>query len=128
MVEMRALDPRSLRRAAEALHEEVAAAAAEAGCEATVTPRSSVPPAPMDPRLVGAVEAACAESGRRWRRLVSGAGHDAGRMAEVVPAAMLFVPSKNGHSHRPDEETDLTHIVKGVEVLAQTLFRLAYLP
>jgi len=118
VVEMRALDPRSLRRAAEALHEEVAAAAAEAGCEATVTPRSSVPPAPMDPRLVGAVEAACAESGRRWRRLVSGAGHDAGRMAEVVPAAMLFVPSHLGISHSPNEHTEPALLAQGAWVFA----------
>jgi acetylornithine deacetylase/succinyl-diaminopimelate desuccinylase-like protein len=41
---------------------------------------------------------------------------------------MLFVPSKNGHSHRPDEETELAHIVAGIEVLVQTLFRLAYQP
>ncbi len=116
---MRALDPASLRRAAGALGEEVAAAAAEVGCEATVTPRSSVPPAPMDPGLVGAVEAACVESGRPWRRLVSGAGHDAGRLSEVVPAAMLFVPSHLGISHSPKEHTEGPLLAQGAWVFAR---------
>jgi allantoate deiminase len=39
---------------------------------------------------------------------------------------MLFVPSKGGLSHRPDEETELSDVVSGIEVLAGTLFRLAY--
>jgi N-carbamoyl-L-amino-acid hydrolase len=116
VVEMRALDPASLRRAAEALRAELVAATEEAGCEFRLTQRSSVPPARMDPRLLGALEAGCAESGRPWRRLVSGAGHDAGRMAEVVPAGMLFVPSHLGVSHSPKEHTDDAFLTLGASV------------
>jgi len=39
---------------------------------------------------------------------------------------MLFVPSQGGHSHRPDEHTELDDIGSGIEVLVRTLFRLAY--
>jgi beta-ureidopropionase / N-carbamoyl-L-amino-acid hydrolase len=123
VVEMRALDSGSLHRAAEALRAELAAAAEEAGCQFRLTPRSSVPPAPLDPRLVGAIEAACAESGRPWRRLVSGAGHDAGRMAEVVPAGMLFVPSHLGVSHSPKEHTDDALLDLGALIFQRAVLR-----
>ena len=56
----------------------------------------------------------------------SGAGHDAQVIGTICPAAMLFVPSQGGHSHRPDEQTELADIASGIEVLVRTLFRLAY--
>ena len=61
-----------------------------------------------------------------WRRMPSMAGHDAQLIGRLCPTAMLFVPSKGGLSHRPDEETKLADVVSGVEVLAGVLFRLAY--
>ncbi len=119
VVEMRALEPASLGRAAAALREEVAAAAAATGCTYRVSERSRVPPAPMDPAMRAAVEEACRASGRPWMRLVSGAGHDAGPMSAHVPAAMLFVPSIGGVSHSPLERTGDEHLVLGCSVLLQ---------
>jgi N-carbamoyl-L-amino-acid hydrolase len=49
--------------------------------------------------------------------MVSGAGHDAQMMARVAPAAMIFVPSRGGISHHPDEYTDPAQLVAGAEVL-----------
>jgi N-carbamoyl-L-amino-acid hydrolase len=128
VVELRALDPSSLLKAAHALRTELAAAGEEAGCQFRMTPRSSVPPAPMDERLVEVLEAACAESGRPWRRLVSGAGHDAGRMAEVVPAGMLFVPSHLGVSHSPKEHTDDALLRLGAWVFQSAVDKALELP
>ena len=39
----------------------------------------------------------------KWTVMPSGAGHDAQRIAEVMPSAMLFVPSINGLSHNFDD-------------------------
>jgi len=39
---------------------------------------------------------------------------------------MIFVPSRNGRSHSPDEFTSLDDIVPGVRLLTETLYRLAY--
>jgi N-carbamoyl-L-amino-acid hydrolase len=116
VVEMRALSPNSLARAAAALRAEATAAAAEAGCEVELAPRSAVPPAPMAAAMIAVLEAACAGSGRPWRRLVSGAGHDAGRLAGLVPAGMLFVPSRGGVSHSPEEQTDEALLTQGAWV------------
>ncbi len=56
-----------------------------------------------------------------YAELPSGAGHDANHLAGVAPAAMIFVPSKNGRSHCTDEWTDFDDIATGAEVLAQAV-------
>ncbi len=117
IVELRALKPASLARAAQLVKMEVAAAAAEAGCQARLSRRSRIAPRPMHPAAIAAVEAACQASGGGWRRLVSGAGHDAQEMGRRVPAAMLFVPSRGGVSHSPEEWTDDRHLALGAQVL-----------
>ena len=51
----------------------------------------------------------------------SGAGHDASHMARLGPMGMVFVPSRAGRSHCPEEWTDLEDIGRGVEVLARAM-------
>ena len=59
------------------------------------------------------------------RRMPSGAGHDAQNLASVTAAGMLFIPSKGGRSHRPDEMSDWKAIERGANVLLHTLLDLA---
>jgi ureidoglycolate amidohydrolase len=82
-------------------------------------------PAPCAPLVVDAAVAACEELGLPFRRMISGAYHDAMVLAAEVPIGMLFVPSARGISHHPDEHTDAADIDRGVDVLAGTLARLA---
>ena len=49
------------------------------------------------------------------------AGHDAGVLAERVPAAMVFVRNATGVSHAPDEEIDLADAALAAEVVARAL-------
>ena len=62
------------------------------------------PPTVFDPKLVDAVENATKALGYSHRRITSGAGHDACNLANVVPAAMVFVPCKDGVSHNELED------------------------
>jgi acetylornithine deacetylase/succinyl-diaminopimelate desuccinylase-like protein len=55
----------------------------------------------------------------------SGAGHDAMIVGRHTAAAMLFVPSRGGISHSPDEWTDDEDCELGARVLAAALRRLA---
>jgi len=57
----------------------------------------------------------------RTLRLPSGAGHDAMVLAHHVPAAMLFVPSRGGLSHTPEEFSAPEHCELGARVLARTV-------
>lgn len=54
-------------------------------------------------------------------RLPSGAGHDAAVMAQVAPAAMLFVRSPGGISHHPDEAVLEPDVAAALEVLVTAL-------
>jgi N-carbamoyl-L-amino-acid hydrolase len=78
-------------------------------------------PAPTDERLRKVIEASADSLGLSHRRLPSGAGHDAQDMAHIAPMAMIFVPSKGGISHAPQEYTAPGDIANGVDVLLRTL-------
>jgi N-carbamoyl-L-amino-acid hydrolase len=76
-------------------------------------------PVAMDPTLRARLEAAAeAVAPGRWRRMPSGALHDATNVARLMPVAMLFVPSIGGISHAFEEDTAEDDLVAGLQVLA----------
>ncbi|MFD1954395.1 allantoate deiminase [Paenibacillus thailandensis] len=83
-------------------------------------------PAPMHKDLSDRLEKISGDLSLPYRRMVSGAGHDAQLFPGVCPTAMLFVPSKGGISHSPDEYTAPDELADGVSVLAALLYELAY--
>lgn len=83
------------------------------------------PPATCDAAIVAAVEETCRERGRTFRRMVSRAYHDSLFMARIAPTGMIFIPCRDGISHRPDEYASPEAIAHGVGVLAGTMARLA---
>ncbi len=88
--------------------------------------RVAAPPTPMDPALVAALAAAAeALAPGSWRRMPSGALHDATNAAKRLPTAMLFVPSLGGLSHDFGEDTRPEDLVLGAQVLAEGIGRIA---
>lgn len=57
------------------------------------------------------------ELGYTSQQMASGANHDANSVSAIMPASMIFIPSKNGISHHPDEYSSKEQIVKGSNVL-----------
>ncbi len=53
-----------------------------------------------------------------------GALHDTQDMSYLCPVGMLFVPSKNGISHSPDEYTSPADMVNGINVLFKTIMKI----
>lgn len=84
------------------------------------------PAVPSDPELVELLVDAAATQHVPVMRMASGAGHDSQQMALIAPMAMIFVRSKDGRSHTPDEYSSIEDIVAGIKVLAAGLHRLAY--
>jgi len=85
-------------------------------------PMLGLEPVDMAPRLRDALErAAEADVPGRWRSMPSGALHDATNVAELMPVAMLFVPSINGISHAFEEDTAEADLVTGLRVLARAV-------
>ena len=81
-----------------------------------------------DQRLQTLIKDAADVHGLATRPLASGAGHDAAFVARIAPAAMIFVPSKGGISHAPEEWTDNEAIARAADVLTLTLSTLDQRP
>lgn len=84
-------------------------------------------PTLMNEKIVQIIEQAAKNNvGDQYKLMPSGAGHDSQIFAQYVPTAMLFVPSIDGISHNINEETKIADLVKGIEVLIDVLYELAY--
>ena len=71
------------------------------------------------------LESAAEELGYSHRRITSGAGHDACNLNNVMPTAMVFIPSKDGISHNELESSTQGDCAAGANVLMHTVLALA---
>jgi allantoate deiminase len=55
----------------------------------------------------------------------SGAGHDAMIMAGLTEVGLIFVPSRYGRSHCPEEWTDYAQLQTGINLLLRAALRMA---
>jgi N-carbamoyl-L-amino-acid hydrolase len=102
-----------------------AAAAAVRDVSVDWQPDQQIEPVALDPRVISVIEASARRLELSVRRMPSGAGHDAQNMATLAPAAMIFVPSRDGRSHSPAEHTEAADVENGANVLLATLTELA---
>lgn len=82
-------------------------------------------PVPFDEDVILRVEKAAENRGLKYRRITSGAGHDAQMLARICPTAMIFAPSIKGISHNPNETTDEKDLAAGANVLLDVVMDLA---
>ncbi len=108
-----------------AVLERVRAMSTVRGVEVAIRTINEDAPCVSDDAIVRAIETSCETLRLSHRRLVSRAYHDALFISRVAPTGMIFVPSKAGVSHRPDEYTSAEEIARGAAVLASTLYSLA---
>lgn len=125
-VDARHPDPAIKSRLLAAIEERCRTIAENRGVSVEFETLIDVDPAPLADDLVAVIDGATESLGYSRRRMVSGAGHDAQVMAKSFPAAMIFVPSRDGRSHTPEEYTAPEDAARGIEVLTATLYRLAY--
>lgn len=78
-------------------------------------------PAPTDPRMRDIIAQATETLGLSYQRMPSGAGHDAQDMVRIAPTGMIFVPSRGGLSHTPQEFTAAKDMANGADVLLRTI-------
>jgi N-carbamoyl-L-amino-acid hydrolase len=98
-------------------------AAERRGCELEQLPVWRIEPILFDTGLVFAAREACAEVAGEPASMASGALHDAAEVARVLPAVMLFAPSKAGISHAPEEDTDEADLAVAIGAFGELVGR-----
>lgn len=84
----------------------------------------SIEPTPLSSAILQLLEKEAGIGGITSRRMRSGAGHDAMIMASITEVGLVFVPSRDGRSHCPEEWTDYYKLKLGVDLLLQATLRL----
>jgi hydantoinase/carbamoylase family amidase len=98
-------------------------AAEKRGCALATEPIWRIEPIPFAPKLVDLATTVVGERGGRPEPLTSGALHDAAEVARVVPAAMLFCPSRAGLSHAAAEDTDEAELELAIAAFGELVNR-----
>jgi len=81
-------------------------------------------PADCAPEVRAALSDSCREYGFPFLEMVSRAYHDSLFISRIAPTGMLFIPCRDGYSHRPDEYAAPEDIARGALVLAEALAKL----
>jgi hydantoinase/carbamoylase family amidase len=122
--EVRDSSSENMAEATELLRAQLAQLAGERGVTSELAITGVVDPIPTDPSLKAALARAAARLGQSTLEVDSGAGHDAQAVSVLAPIAMLFVPSRAGASHCPDEWTSPEDLALGARALAEVLAEL----
>jgi allantoate deiminase len=83
-------------------------------------------PVYMDSDIMAIITKVSEKHGVKHMNIHSGAGHDSQILSRIAPVGMIFVPSKGGISHNPNEFTEPEQLELGVSILEDTLHALAY--
>lgn len=81
-------------------------------------------PAPADISIRKLIEESASALNLTTKSLRSGAGHDAQAIGRIAPIGMVFIPSRNGISHSPEEFSDAAAITNGANVYLQTFLKM----
>ena len=114
-LELRALEPERLEELEGALNRALEGERT-AGMDFQVELTSASEPVRLSPALLEKNRATCRRLGLPFLELASGAGHDAQILAGGAQAAMLFVASRGGLSHCPQEWSDCAHLAQATQV------------
>lgn len=85
----------------------------------------SVDPVKLPRHIVEILKQKCEELSFGYKEMISGAGHDAMIMSEITDVGLIFVPSKDGKSHCPEEWTDYEQLQKGIELILEAALEIA---
>ncbi|MEK4305646.1 Zn-dependent hydrolase [Oceanobacillus sp. FSL K6-0251] len=94
------------------------------GIQTAVEQSLYMQPKELNKKIRSILEASCAQLGTSFINMHSGAGHDAMVLADITDVGLIFVPSKDGLSHCPEEWTAIHELAAGIEVLYETALKL----
>ena len=124
-VDIRGINHDSIITAIQEVKDAISEIADEQRTPVSIEVLSSDKPVHMAEAVKSVIEAACVKLDLTYRRMPSGAGHDAMNMTLLAPAGMIFIPCRGGVSHNPEEHAELADIMAGIDVLTETLYQQA---
>ena len=95
--------------------------AAASRCDVRVVETRRAESTPFSGAVPEAIETATKERGYSYKRMPSGAGHDARYVSNICPSGMVFIPCEHGLSHNERENTTPEDLARGAQVIADTL-------
>jgi beta-ureidopropionase / N-carbamoyl-L-amino-acid hydrolase len=119
-LEVRSLDTGNLEQIIKEFEEESTKIVKSRGLTVHFDCLSKSEPILVAPHIQSVLEVACKETASTLF-MPSGAGHDANQLAKIAPIGMIFVPSKDGRSHCPEEWTSYEDVALGVEAITRAL-------
>lgn len=124
-VDIRGVNHESIVETLQELKDEISIIAESEGTTVSIEVLTSDKPVSLNPEVINTIESACKDLKVSYKRMNSGAGHDAMNMASIGPAGMVFIPCAKGISHNPEESASPADIMTGIDVLTRTLRTLA---
>jgi N-carbamoyl-L-amino-acid hydrolase len=124
-IDFRQYDERVFDEGKKLVEELVSKVAVENFLDYKISRVADVLPVHFESKMVELIETKAEGLGFSALRMPSGAGHDAQLLSLVCPTGMIFVPSRDGKSHCPDEMTSYEELSKGTNVLLQSILSLA---
>ncbi len=103
------------------LRDRISAVASARNLELVVTETENQSPAPLDERVIQRLQRAAEACAIPFHRVPSGALHDAAILAPYLPTAMIFVASRDGISHHPDEFSRIEDIAAAARLLGRAI-------
>ncbi|WP_206922289.1 Zn-dependent hydrolase [Alicyclobacillus suci] len=126
-LDLRDVDVSTRRAVADEICRNAEQICANRGLTQSVETLQDIAPLACAKQIQDAIYDACETVGIKTMPLVSGAGHDCMQLQDLCPVGMIFVRSKDGISHHPDEWSAPEDCAAGASVLYHTLLKLAHL-
>jgi N-carbamoyl-L-amino-acid hydrolase len=123
-VDLRNSDEEKLKSAEQLLDLAIQKICKKEGVSASTKKLARFEPVQFDKQISKLIYETSSSLGYSVLKMTSGAGHDAQMMARICPAAMIFVPSKDGISHNPKEFTSKEDLDRGAETLFRSVIKL----
>ncbi|PIE54465.1 MAG: Zn-dependent hydrolase [Dethiosulfovibrio peptidovorans] len=124
-LDVRDVFPDAIDRVIDVCQERARLIAVEKGLDCSFEILGRQSPVALSPKICKMISECSDAKGLRWMPMNSGAVHDSVLLSSVTETGLIFVPSKAGKSHCPDEYTDMDEIADGAEVLLSTIVALA---
>ncbi|WP_040985616.1 Zn-dependent hydrolase [Oceanobacillus jeddahense] len=94
------------------------------GIQATVEQSLYMQPKELNQDIRSQLKTSAEQLGISYTNMHSGAGHDAMVLSDITDVGLIFVPSKDGLSHCPEEWTAIHELAAGIDVLYETALKL----